>query len=240
MNSIYIKNLKSIDHHGIHINLAPITLLYGKGNAGKSTILQALSLVKRLIINKSLEPEEFKRLVHKGDTSRRIIISMSNAFSAAITEKFVELSVDNREVMEKFIHVGHPRRKNIREGIRIVQKNDFIGIENPELSLHPSLQPTMAELFCREIRRKEEKMFILETHSELMILRLLRKVRNNYSGRWKYPKWEITKDDLSVNYLSNEGGATRIWHLPVTEDGDFTTHWPHGFFNERINERIPL
>lgn len=229
-NSIYIRNLKSIDNHGVHINLAPITLLYGKGNAGKSTILQALSLVKRLMVNKSLKPGEFKRLVHKGDTSRAIIISVSNAFSVVIREKFIEISMDNREVMEKFVHVGHPRRKNIREGIRIVQKNEFVGIENPELSLHPSLQPTMAELFCREIRRKKEKMFILETHSELMILRLLRKVRNDDT------KWRITKDDLSVNYLSNEGGATRIWYLPVTEDGDFMTNWPYGFFNERAKE----
>lgn len=236
MNNICIRNLKSIDHHGIHINLAPITLLYGKGNAGKSTILQALSLVKRLMVNKSIEPEEFKRLVHKGDTSRRIVISMTNAFAICITEKFVEVSIDNKELVDKFVHVGHPKRKNIREGIQVVQKNDFIGIENPELSLHPSLQPTMAELFCREIRRKEGKMFILETHSELMILRLLRKLRNNYEGDWENPKWRITKDDLSVNYLSNEGGATRIWYLPVTENGDFATYWPHGFFNERANE----
>lgn len=236
MNNIYIKNLKSIDHHGIHINLAPITLLYGKGNAGKSTILQALSLVKRLIVDKSLKPGEFKRLVHKGDTSKTIVISMTNAFSVIITEKFVEISVNNQEILEKFIHVGHPRRKNIRERIQIVQKNDFIGIENPELSLHPSLQPTMAELFCREIRKKEGKMFILETHSELMMLRLLRKIRNNCEGGWENPKWRITKDDLSVNYLSNEGGATRLWYFPVTEDGDFAMHWPHGFFNERTDE----
>ena len=74
MNVITIKNFKSIDECGINIHLAPITLLYGKNCAGKSVILQALSLASRIIRGERLTEYEFLSLVHKCDVERTIRI----------------------------------------------------------------------------------------------------------------------------------------------------------------------
>jgi Uncharacterized conserved protein len=46
ITSLTIKNFKGIDEQGVRIALAPITLLFGPNNAGKSTVMQALYLTR--------------------------------------------------------------------------------------------------------------------------------------------------------------------------------------------------
>ena len=70
---------------------------------------------------------------------------------------------------------------------------------------------------------------IVETHSELLILRLQRRIREG----------KIKPEDISVLYVdpndeSTEGSA--IIPLRMDENGDFIDEWPQGFFDESFNE----
>jgi AAA15 family ATPase/GTPase len=56
--SFEIKNFKGINEHGININFAPITMLFGPNNAGKSTVIQALHLAREIFCHNNLDPDK--------------------------------------------------------------------------------------------------------------------------------------------------------------------------------------
>ena len=66
----------------------------------------------------------------------------------------------------------------------MLQKNTIITIEQPELHLHPKLQANLADLFIRSAE-KNNNTFILETHSEHIILRLKRRQREHVEANDK-------------------------------------------------------
>lgn len=102
----------------------------------------------------------------------------------------------------------------------------LITIEQPELHVHPRIQAELGDLFIDAWQRKNNQ-FILETHSEHLILRLQRRVRENH----------ISQDDIRVYYVSQaDDGQTQVSQLRLDDEGDFIDDWPGGFFPERLKE----
>ena len=71
-----------------------------------------------------------------------------------------------------------------------------------------------------------QNQFIVETHSEHLILRLQRLIR----------KKQIKPEDVSVIYVSRGPEGAKAERLHLDEDGDFIDEWPNGFFLERLRE----
>lgn len=117
----------------------------------------------------------------------------------------------------------------------------ILSIEQPELHVHPAIQVGMGDLFIRAVRGDPDRLFsgksvIVETHSEHIMLRLLRRIREQTDNEVP-PGFEgITPDDLSVIYVESGLEGVRFRPLRVSEDGDFLDRWPHGFFDERAEE----
>lgn len=117
----------------------------------------------------------------------------------------------------------------------------ILSIEQPELHVHPAIQVGMGDLFIHAVRSDPDRMFsgkslIVETHSEHIMLRLLRRIREQTENEVP-PGFEgITPDDLSVIYVEGGVEGVRFRPLRVSEDGDFLDRWPQGFFDERAEE----
>lgn len=109
-------------------------------------------------------------------------------------------------------------------------------VEQPELHIHPAVQCELGDVLARQVIGSGERTMILETHSEHLMLRLLRRIRERHEGDLPPGAPELTPDDLSVLYVENVDGVVLITELPVTEDGDFGRQWPKGFFEERADE----
>jgi len=56
-------------------------------------------------------------------------------------------------------------------------KNAIIAMEQPEIHLHPALQAELGDVFIESALGDNKNRFILETHSEHLILRILRRIR---------------------------------------------------------------
>jgi len=123
-------------------------------------------------------------------------------------------------------------------------KSEVILVEQPELHLHPALQARMGDLFIQSALAVDEKgeesfyrnRFVLETHSEHLILRILRRIRETTAGELPEGVPPITPDDVAVLYVQRTENGSEVVELPVTEDGDFSKPWPKGFFTERVEE----
>lgn len=107
-------------------------------------------------------------------------------------------------------------------------------IEQPELHVHPAVQVGLGDLFIDGALNKGLS-FLIETHSEHLILRLLRRIREaaELGDAEANSDRSLTPDTLGVNYLSKENGRVTVALLPVNTEGDFDKPWPRGFFEER-------
>ncbi len=120
--------------------------------------------------------------------------------------------------------------------LTIIQKTGVVAIEQPELHIHPALQVELADLFAR-YAIQHNKLMLLETHSEHLLLRLLRRIRSDESNNSdKFPEKSLREEDVSVQYVQPTPEGTHFKRLRIDADGDFIDEWPNGFFDERDEE----
>ena len=121
------------------------------------------------------------------------------------------------------------------------KQDGVLGIEQPELHVHPAIQVGMGDLFIKAAVADQDeltsgKTLIVETHSEHIMLRLLRRVREQTEDEIPPGTLGLKSDDISVIYVENSVDGVRFLPLRVSPDGDFVDRWPRGFFAERAEE----
>lgn len=113
----------------------------------------------------------------------------------------------------------------------------LIAFEQPELHIHPAIQVQLGDLFISQSNDKKfKKFFLIETHSEHLLLRLLRRINETYEGRLPPDFNAFTADDVAIYYLEKKPQGLCIRRLEIREDGDSKGEWPEGFFEERRAE----
>lgn len=113
----------------------------------------------------------------------------------------------------------------------------ILAIEQPELHIHPGLQCRLGDLFIHQAHNQPDKLFLLETHSEHLLLRLLRRIRETTDDELPNEHPGLAPEQLSINYIDwapNKGASIR--QLAVNKEGDSSGEWPKGFFEERAGE----
>jgi hypothetical protein len=109
----------------------------------------------------------------------------------------------------------------------IVRNDTTICIEQPEIHLHPRLQAHLANFFIDTCKSNQ---WIIETHSESLMLRMQNKIKCK----------KIKAEDVSVIYVNPTSSGGEIIEIPLDEEGDFLVEWPEGFFEERFKEMFGL
>lgn len=117
----------------------------------------------------------------------------------------------------------------------------MVAIEQPELHIHPAIQVGMGDLFISATQGPQpalgaERTLLVETHSEHIMLRLLRRIREQADDELPPGVSGIEPDDVSVVYVESNKQGVQFQPLRVTPDGDFEDRWPKGFFDERAEE----
>lgn len=108
-------------------------------------------------------------------------------------------------------------------------------VEQPELHLHPAAQCEMADVFIKAFHQGH--FSVIETHSEHLLLRLLRRVRETHADQQPVPTLRCPAEAVCVLYFDpQDDGSTHVHHLRVSRSGDFLDQWPAGFFEERYRE----
>jgi hypothetical protein len=108
----------------------------------------------------------------------------------------------------------------------LLTRDGLVLVEQPEVHLHPRLQAEVADLFVDSVSSGRAQLLV-ETHSEHLVLRLLRRVREGV----------LDPGDLAILYVDlDDEGSAFVRRLGVDADGDLEDGWPGGFFDERLAE----
>ena len=113
----------------------------------------------------------------------------------------------------------------------------ILSIEQPELHIHPRLQTQLGDLLVEAaLRSADAKLNIIETHSEHLILRLLKRIRQTTDGELPEGMCEVKNSDVSIVYIEPSDTGVKARRINIDEDGEFKERWPQGFFTERREE----
>ena len=104
----------------------------------------------------------------------------------------------------------------------VAAKNKVLIFEEPERRAHPRLQSKMADLI---VECSKNNQFIIETHSENLLLGILKNIRDG----------KISHKDVQVSYVHIDKDQSKVDELRIDEKGNFESNWRDGFFTERLD-----
>ncbi|HBN8232343.1 TPA: AAA family ATPase [Pseudomonas aeruginosa] len=112
-------------------------------------------------------------------------------------------------------------------------KQGIIACEQPELHVHPRIQVGIGDLLTQA---KKKTTFLIETHSEHLILRILRRIRETSERELPEGLQPVSPADVSIVYMEPGAAGVRTRRIEIDHTGEFTSRWPNGFFAERGEE----
>jgi hypothetical protein len=118
-----------------------------------------------------------------------------------------------------------------------LREQSLICIEQPEIHLHPRLQARFGQVLRNQIAGGSQNQFLIETHSEHLLLRIMRLVREEM----------LDPECVCVLYVDDHSfdpehgararaGESRVIDLRLNARGEFDEPWPGGFFDDRYEE----
>jgi hypothetical protein len=121
-------------------------------------------------------------------------------------------------------------------------------IEQPELHVHPRVQAAIADLLIEGFRNHGH-LVVAETHSECLVIRLLRRIResvgrvsaNSDAKTRRQPNkpvaTKLSPSDVAIYFISSSNGAVQCREIEVDDAGEFIQDWPDDFFEVDFKER---
>lgn len=110
-------------------------------------------------------------------------------------------------------------------------------IEQPEIHVHPAVQVGLGDLLAEAATREGSRRIILvETHSEHLLLRVMRRMRETSEGTVPDEFRQVRPSDVSVVLVEKDESRSILREMPLNERGELVKAWPGGFFEEGLRE----
>jgi len=198
--------------------------------AGKDRLNSGYELARTHLAH--VDADAFRNAVD-GDLDRKQLLDLLKEALKSTEIKLIEMRSGLR-LDPSDVGVGISQVLPIVVGA-VLPGGSVVAVEQPELHIHPAMQVALGDLFIDGVA-KRGMSFLIETHSEHLILRLLRRVRETNEGTLPPGLPEVRPEDIGVLYVDKDAGGMRISSLPIDGSGEFTERWPRGFFVERGEE----
>lgn len=125
-------------------------------------------------------------------------------------------------------------------------REGIIAIEQPELHLHPAMQAALGDLFIESAVGKlydlsdlsagrTNNQLLIETHSEHIILRILKRIRET-TGNKNSSTAPVTPNDVSLLFISKDAQGTAVTNIRIDRHGRIIDRVPGDFFEEGFSE----
>jgi len=114
-------------------------------------------------------------------------------------------------------------------------QNETLAMEQPEAQLHPALQAELGDVLI-ESALQRNNTFIIETHSEHVLLRVMKRMRQTVDGSLPNGISPVRPDDVMVLYVEPDKARSIVREMPLNDRGELIKAWPGGFFEEGLRE----
>ena len=115
-------------------------------------------------------------------------------------------------------------------------KRRIIAIEQPEIHIHPKLQAELGDVFIESALGRNKNTLLLETHSEHLLLRIMRRIRQTAEGKLPEGMTPVRPEDVALLFISPDPQGSVVQDIGLNERGELIKAWPGGFFEEGFNE----
>lgn len=204
-------------------------------------------------IQNSLTEHLFAERGYRIDFDYRVVMNPKRYSGRSVSEKIINASAqittpESTPVLVRLFLSDAERREyaftEVGSGLGYIlpvlcavwrPKVTLVNIQQPELHLHPAMQAGLADIFIEA--SKGNRQLLIETHSEHLLLRTLRRIRQTHSGKVLDARLTLNAHDCVVVYFNpRPDGSTTVRQLRISDDGEFIDRWPRGFFTERDEE----
>lgn len=209
-----------------------------------------LADAKRLHTGFSVRLNKFRRIPAESPLFTELFLALrSETFFEDYDISYFEKERDRHEVEEQLVIIDESRSLEVQPhdiGVGISQvipvvvaalntQDGIVAIEQPELHLHPAVQAELGDLFIESALGSRGNIALVETHSEHLILRVLRRIRESSANKNDLTP-PVTPDDLSLLFVGNRQTGTNIQALRTDKRGRIIDRVPGGFFEEDFEE----
>ena len=195
------------DNVGYDGNLMPDFL-----RANKGAVKEANKWLKRLEVGYELKVED-----------------IGGRESDLFSLRMVDTTRSKKDISHSLSDVGFGLSQSLPFLVQaLTDENRIISIEQPEVHIHPRLQADLGDLVAATIEKPYGHQFLIETHSEHLVLRMQKLIRDG----------KLRPEQVSVIYVSRGPKGSTAERLMLDKNGDFIDDWPKGFFTERLRELL--
>ena len=182
------------------------------------------------------EIEELVAAVSDSETlSERWIKELIEARSEALQDLVLIDKRTNTPVSHRDVGIGVSQVLPVLVSA-YASKNKLLAIEQPEIHLHPALQAELGDVFLESALGGDGNTCLIETHSEHLLLRIMRRMRETSTGKLTDGVPEVRPEDVMVLFVEPDGPQSIVREMPLNERGELVKAWPGGFFEEGLRE----
>jgi predicted ATPase len=110
-------------------------------------------------------------------------------------------------------------------------------VEQPEIHVHPAVQVGLGDVFIDAvISEGSRRILLVETHSEHLLLRVMRRMRETSEGSLPEGARPVRPRDVSIMLVEKDESRSIVRQMPLNERGELVKAWPGGFFEEGLRE----
>ncbi|RKT46652.1 AAA family ATPase [Thiocapsa rosea] len=257
-NSVYVSPFREMPPRHYQPARSPDTKRWANGLAAWDLLLLEERTFAKQVNNWLTDQKKFNS-GYSIDVRHYRELEIDSDIYKDLTDEEPKTDLDLTSVRSTLLNLAEGRRLSIRDhrsgislfpqdlGVGISQlipvivaalhtTSGIVAIEEPESNIHPAFQVVLGDLFITQANSNPDVMFLVETHSEHLMLRCLRRIRETTEEEIPAGAPSLRPDDVAVHFVSRNEQGSRIDAIHIDVDGDFTDPWPSGFFRERAKE----
>lgn len=185
-------------------------------------------LIRKILGTKKLA-EDFLSLMRKVGQDSGLFESVEiRRYGKGATAPFeVDIVLDGKPLNLSTVGYGVSQSLPVIVELLIREKGTWYAIQQPEVHLHPKAQAALGDLIF-DLARRENKHFLVETHSDFTIDRFRR----------NYRKKSIAKVESQVVFFQRKNHKNTITAILIDKKGDLSSSQPRGYREFFVKEEM--